>query len=76
MLPAPVDQRFEFVSPGWIAAARTFLTQFVGQHPALRDATYSMCEAFDDAPPAFDVPNRSRGLVLAIAQWRARGRRG
>ena len=75
MLPAPVDQRFEFVSPGWIDAARSFLTQFVAQHPELRDATYSMCEAFDDAPPAFDAAEQSRRVVLATAQWRARSRR-
>jgi len=58
MLPAPVDKRFEFVSPGWIDSARSFMTQFVAQHSELRSESYSMCEAFDDAPPAFDLPNR------------------
>ena len=58
MLPAPVDKRFEFVSPGWIDSARSFMTQFVAQHSELRTESYSMCEAFDDAPPAFDLPNR------------------
>src|SRR5262249_10777031 len=51
MLPAPVDKRHEFVSPGWIDAARSFLTGFVESHPQLREANYAMCEAFDDAPP-------------------------
>ncbi len=67
MLPAPVDQRFEFVSPGWIAAARNFLEQFVAQHPDLRCTSYSMCEAFEDAPPSFDVPNHR-----AAWYWRLR----
>ena len=67
MLPAPVERRFEFVSSGWIAAARTFLEQFVAQHSDLRRANYSMCEAFDDPPPAFDVPNRR-----AAWYWRLR----
>jgi hypothetical protein len=67
MLPAPVDQRFEFISPGWIAAARTFLQQYVSQHSGLRDAAYSMCEAFDGAPPSFDVPNHR-----AAWYWRLR----
>ncbi len=51
MLPAPVDRRFEFVSFGWIDSARSFLTTFVESNPDLRHATYSMCEAFDHAPP-------------------------
>ena len=39
MLPAPVDRRFEFVSPGWIDSARSFLTTFLESHsgPAPRD---------------------------------------
>jgi ectoine hydroxylase-related dioxygenase (phytanoyl-CoA dioxygenase family) len=58
MLPAPVDRRHEFVSAGWIESARTFLTQFVSQHPQLSGENYSMCEAFDAAPPSFEASNR------------------
>src|SRR5258706_2099514 len=65
MLPAPVDQRFEFVSSGWIAVARAFLERFVAQPPDLRGANYSMCEAFDDAPPALDAPTHP-----AACHWR------
>ena len=57
MLPAPVDRRFEFVSPAWIDAARAFLAAYVAEHPTLRDATFALCEAFDHAPPAFEAPN-------------------
>jgi hypothetical protein len=67
MLPAPVDQRFEFVSKGWIAAARTFLQQRIDGHPELRDAAYSMCEAFDNAPPVLGAPNDR-----AAWHWRLR----
>ena len=67
MLPAPVDQRFEFLSAGWTNAARNFITQFVKQHPELRDATYSMCEAFEDAPPSLGAANNR-----AAWYWRLR----
>jgi hypothetical protein len=67
MLPAPVDHRFEFVSPGWIDAARSFLTTFVESHPNLRHATYAMCEAFDNAPPVLGAPNDR-----AAWHWRLR----
>jgi hypothetical protein len=67
MVPAPVDKRFEFLSPGWIASARAFLTQFVAERSELRSESYSMCEAFDDAPPAFDVTNHR-----AAWYWRLR----
>ena len=51
MLPTPVDKRHEFVSPGWIDAARSFLAAFVEAHPGVHEATYSVCETFDAAPP-------------------------
>jgi hypothetical protein len=65
MLPAPVDQRFEFLSAGWTNAARNFITQFVKQHPELRDATYSMCEAFEGRAAFVGRGQQPRRLVLA-----------
>jgi ectoine hydroxylase-related dioxygenase (phytanoyl-CoA dioxygenase family) len=57
MLPAPVDQRFEFLSPGWIAEAHAFLQSAVAARPELRDSTFSLCEAFDHAPPGLSARN-------------------
>ena len=57
MLPAPVDQRFEFLSPDWIAAAEAFLRSALDTRPELRGCSFSLCEAFDAAPPALRAPN-------------------
>jgi len=57
MLPAPVDRRVEFVSAGWIDAARAFLTGYLAEHADVRAATFSLCEAFDAAPPALAGPS-------------------
>lgn len=57
MLPAPVDQRFEFLSREWIGAAEAFLRSAIESRPDLRTSTFSLCEAFDAAPPALGAPN-------------------
>jgi len=49
MLPVAVDERCEFLSPGWIEAAKAFLQTEVPKR--LPDRTrFSMCESFRDAP--------------------------
>lgn len=51
MIPAAVDQRCEFLSPGWVAAALAFLEAAVRERPALARARFSICESFTAAPP-------------------------
>ena len=51
MLPVAVDRRCEFLSAAWLDAARDFLTAEVAAQPALQALRFSLCEAFDDAPP-------------------------
>lgn len=51
MLPVAVDRRCEFLSPAWLDAATAFLTQEVAARAGLRGVRFSICEAFDDAPP-------------------------
>ena len=57
MLPAPVDRRHEFLSTGWIDAARAFLTTYLDEHADARGTSFALCEAFDDAPPGFGAPS-------------------
>ncbi len=51
MLPVAVDRRCEFLSAAWIEAASAFLVAAVAARPALQALRFSLCEAFDDAPP-------------------------
>lgn len=50
MMPVPVDERCEFLSPQWIREAKTFLEAAVPQRPELAARRFSFCEAFSDAP--------------------------
>ncbi len=67
MLPAPVDRRFEFVSSGWVDAAKSFLETRLAARDDLRDVRFSMCESFDDAPPELGAP-----AGRAAWHWRLR----
>jgi hypothetical protein len=58
VLPAPVDRRYEFVSTGWVDAARAFLAAYVAEHPELHDTTFALCETFADAPPTLTSTGR------------------
>ena len=57
MLPVPVTDRVEFLSDGWIDAARRFLQHAVDRDPEVAAARLSVCESFTDAPPGLGLPD-------------------
>jgi ectoine hydroxylase-related dioxygenase (phytanoyl-CoA dioxygenase family) len=61
MLPAAIEHRCEFVSPAWLDAVRAFLSDAVATRRELQALRFSLCEAFDDAPP--HVAATQAGLV-------------
>ena len=56
MLPVDVRDRVEFLSDGWIDAARRYLEDAVGHDPVLAAGSFSLCESFTDAPPELGLP--------------------
>jgi ectoine hydroxylase-related dioxygenase (phytanoyl-CoA dioxygenase family) len=62
MLPVDVTERVEFLSDGWIDAARRYLEDAVATEPALASGRYAVCESFTDAPPGL-------GLLDDRAVW-------
>ncbi|HEX7036693.1 MAG TPA: phytanoyl-CoA dioxygenase family protein [Pseudomonadales bacterium] len=75
MLPVPVDQRCEFLSPEWIREAGAFLEATVPTRPELAASRFSLCEAFDDAPPSL-APERGHRLAWHFAIDRGRAEAG
>src|SRR5262245_55679277 len=67
MMPVDVDERVEFLSPGWVAAAEAFLTREVTERPALRGARLTLCEVFSDAPPGLGAPGNRAVWGFRIA---------
>lgn len=67
---APLDERVEFLSRGWIATAEARLKASLGILRAdLGGAELSLCEAFSDAPPHLGWPGN-------VAAWNLRIRDG
>jgi hypothetical protein len=63
---APMDERWEFFSDEWVAAAATELTKLVRRHPGdLESVRFSLCEAFANAPPHLGLPDD-------VASWTLR----
>jgi hypothetical protein len=56
VLPVAVDQRLEFISAGWIEAARTLLEREVAAKADLAAVSFSLCEVFTEAPPHLAGP--------------------
>ena len=56
MLPVDVKDRVEFLSDGWIDAARRYLEEAVGRDPVIAAGNFSVCESFTDAPPGLGLP--------------------
>lgn len=69
MVPVGVRERVEFLSPGWLDAARSFLVTEVAARPELAAASFSLCESFADAPPSVAGPD-------GRAAWHVRVDRG
>lgn len=61
MLPAPVDQRVEFLSDAWIDIARRYVESL-----DLGDASFSLCESFADAPPSLGRPGGRAAWHLRV----------
>lgn len=55
---APLDERVEFFSDAWVAAASAELARLLRRHAGtMQDVRYSLCEAFADAPPHLGLPD-------------------
>ncbi|MFU8815658.1 MAG: phytanoyl-CoA dioxygenase family protein [Pseudomonadales bacterium] len=76
MLPAPVDERYEFLSPRWIDEAVQFLQRQVPARPALRACRFSICETFSHPPPALDDGSGSVAWHFAIDAGAVRAKPG
>jgi hypothetical protein len=76
MLPVDVTERAEFLSDPWIDAARRYLEDAVAAEPALRTGTYSVCEAFTDAPPSLGLPDDVAVWHFRIADGKVDAGRG
>jgi ectoine hydroxylase-related dioxygenase (phytanoyl-CoA dioxygenase family) len=70
MVPVGVRARVEFLSPGWLEAARQFLADEVPTRPELADASFSLCESFGDAPPSVAGPDGRAAWHLRIGDGR------
>ncbi|WP_293678288.1 phytanoyl-CoA dioxygenase family protein [uncultured Phenylobacterium sp.] len=65
---APLNERVEFFSTEWIAAAEAELQKIVRRHPeALAGVDYSLSEAFSDAPPHLGAPEGRVGWTLRFS---------
>ena len=76
MLPVDVRDRVEFVSDGWIDAARSFLEDAVAADPAVAATTFSVCESFIDAPPALGLADDRAVWHFALDEGRVDVGRG
>ena len=76
MLPAPVDRRFEFVSPAWIEEATRFLQAQAGERPELRRTRFSICESFREAPPGLADENGRAVWHFAVVDGAVRAGAG
>jgi Phytanoyl-CoA dioxygenase (PhyH) len=65
VLPVDVDERVEFLSEAWIDAAREFLRDRMGRDGDLATVQFSLCESFEQAPPALGFPDD-------VAAWHVR----
>lgn len=75
MLPVDVDARVEFLSDGWIDAARAFLADTAAR-PELAGAQLSLCEVFTDAPPALHLPDDVAAWWFTLDRGRVEVGRG
>jgi hypothetical protein len=66
MLPAPVEERCEFLSRRWIEAAVAYLQAQVPARPALRRSRFSVSETFEQPPPAQDDGSGTVGWHFAV----------
>ena len=76
MLPVDVTERVEFLSDGWIDAARRFLEEAAATEPALATGRYAVCESFTDAPPGLGLPDDRAVWHFVIEDGRATAGRG
>jgi ectoine hydroxylase-related dioxygenase (phytanoyl-CoA dioxygenase family) len=76
MLPVDVTDRVEFLSDGWIDAARRFLEDAVVAEPALATGRYAVCESFTDAPPGMGLPNDRAVWHFVVDDGRVTAARG
>ncbi len=75
MLPVDVKDRVEFLSDGWIAAARRYLEDVVAPSTAAGEG-FSVCESFTDAPPGLGLPDDRAVWHFRVADGRAEVGRG
>jgi hypothetical protein len=57
MQPVDVDERCEFLSTEWVAAAAIYLRTVVSAEPALQGVRLSLCETFERAPASIADEN-------------------
>jgi ectoine hydroxylase-related dioxygenase (phytanoyl-CoA dioxygenase family) len=75
MLPVDVRERVEFLSDGWIDAARLYLEDVVAPSTA-SGAGFSVCESFTDAPPGLGLADDRAVWHFRVADGRAEVGRG
>jgi ectoine hydroxylase-related dioxygenase (phytanoyl-CoA dioxygenase family) len=76
MLPVDVTERVEFLSDGWIDAARRFLEEAAATEPALATGRYAVCESFTDAPPGLGLPDDRAVWHFVVEDGRVTAGRG
>src|SRR3954454_10952432 len=76
MLPVDVTERVEFLSDGWIDAARRFLEAAVAREPALATGRYAVCESFTDAPPGLGLADDRAVWHFVVDEGRVTVARG
>jgi ectoine hydroxylase-related dioxygenase (phytanoyl-CoA dioxygenase family) len=76
MVPVDVGERVEFLTDGWLDAARRYLEQAVAGDPAVAATRFSVCESFTDAPPGLGFPDDRAVWHFRVDDGRVEAGRG